>query len=270
VIEKNRFAGIFLSAVLLLSGTEAASSKHDPVKVRDTLFKCKILLNKNCNEVLFGLLKKINFTKNNEMLIPSLAICSLKHTGKPSKADREMFLKSMAASVNCVNKIITEHRRFVINVRNKKFRLTPREKEHFRMICEFYGTSKIDELLVRIAPVPVSLAVAQAALESGFGSDKHIHLNNAFFGMMKNSRQLYSFDSVFESTIAYAKTLNVNGCYRNFRKQRSSMIRNLQKIDGVKLSGYLQNYYVSKVYRQQVLTLIKEYSLDNLDRRLAA
>lgn len=255
-----------LFSLFLICGTQAENLR-DSRAIRDTLFKCKYVVQKRHTAIHTNILRGINFQKADSRTIPPLALNSVKKIDPSLKADREMFLKSIIAAIKCVNKIIMEHRDLVLLVKNQGMsQLSAAQKEKFDMICSFYRSSNINELLKRVAPVPVSLAAAQAALESGFGSDKYIHNANAYFGIMKNSKQLHSFDTLFESTIAYAKTLNVNSNYKQFREARSNMLNSSKKIDGIKLCAFIGKYCVKKEYRRKVITLIKEYNLTSLDQ----
>ncbi len=255
-----------LFSLFLICGTQAENLR-DSRAIRDTLFKCKYVVQKRHTAIHTNILRGINFQKADSRTIPPLALNSVKKIDPSLKADREMFLKSIIAAIKCVNKIIMEHRDLVLLVKNQGMsQLSAAQKEKFDMICSFYRSSNINELLKRVAPVPVSLAAAQAALESGFGSDKYIHNANAYFGIMKNSKQLHSFDTLFESTIAYAKTLNVNSNYKQFREARSNMLNSSKKIDGIKLCAFIGKYCVKKEYRRKVITLIKDYNLTSLDQ----
>ncbi len=252
------------------SGSNANSNEKADINsrmIRDELFKCKQLLNKNHATIHSNILRGINFQRADSRTIPPLALSNVRKINSASKTERELFLKHIVAAIKCVNKIIMEHRDLVILVKKQGIaHLSDAQKKKFHMICSFYRTSNIDELLKRVAPVPVSLAAAQAALESGFGSDKYIHGTNAYFGMMKNKTQLYSFDTVFEAAIAYAKTLNVNIYYKRFRNERFNLIKSSRKIDGIKLCAFIEKYCVKKEYRRKVISLIKEYNLTSFDQ----
>jgi uncharacterized FlgJ-related protein len=233
--------------------------------IRNKLFKYDLLLNSSHTNFHHIIIKKFCFSKSDKL--PAIALCSMEYACPSSKFNREIFLKSIACTVNCVNEIILEHRRLLRTViKNGIANLSEKEKSYFRMICSFYQSKEVNELLKRVAPVPLSMAVAQAALESGFCGSKYIFHRNAFFGMMESMTKLLEFDTVFESAIAYAKTLNVNTCYRKFREERMAMMKNSQKIDGVKLSNYLNRYSTEKKYVRRVLALIREYSLSDLDQ----
>ncbi|MDR3179534.1 MAG: glucosaminidase domain-containing protein [Holosporaceae bacterium] len=242
------------------------SAKTDSRTIRNKLFKYQAL-NRKHDAIYHEILKKISLQKDKR--IPGIALCSIKRTNSTSKTDREMFIKAMAAVLGYVNMIILEHRACVLAVHkknNKKIKLTEQEKEMFSMICSFYQSQDIDTLLKKVAPISVSLGVAQASLESGFGSSPIMHKNNAFFGMMLDKTRLLSFDTLFESAIAYAKTLNVHPHYKEFRESRNKMLYGSRTIDGTKLAETITKYCEKKVYKNRLLQLMKEYNLKSLDR----
>ncbi|GHU11873.1 hypothetical protein FACS189449_04260 [Alphaproteobacteria bacterium] len=264
----TRCCSFVVAAFLVVFSHPSVEAKGDARSVRNKLFKCH-LTNKSHDKIYHKILDDIKLDKTRNIAIPGIALCSVKRTKRTSKTDREMFIKAIAAVSNYVNQIIMEHRSFVIMVSKKmkaKIALTNSEQQTFDMICSFYQSENIDELLRRVVPVPSSLTVAQASLESGFGSHSAIHRKNAFFGMMQNSRKLLAFDTLLESVVAYTKTLNVNPCYKNFRKIRRKMLDGSQKIDGAKLSKALGQYAKSRNYNDQLQRLIREYNLATLDR----
>ncbi|MDR2068084.1 MAG: glucosaminidase domain-containing protein [Holosporaceae bacterium] len=254
-----------ISVVDLCCVETSVSSAKSSIKCRDRLFQCALvskILDRECH----GILRKIALRDGK---IPNFPLERIPLTDSQRQYDMDFFMKSIAATVNCVNKNILRQRKFVKLVQDKRrsgIQLTKGEEEYFAMICEFYQTKNIDDLLIRVAPVPVSLAVAQAALESGFGKDRTIHSMNAYFGLARTKDKLISFDSLYKSAVAYAKTLNVNLCYREFRRQRAAMISNSQKIDGAKLSPSLKLYGTDKNYRNSVQKIIIFHGLASLDR----
>jgi Bax protein len=226
------------------------------------------LVNRQHDVLYHHMLKGIDLKRNNNA-IPGIALCSVKRTDQSKSSDREAFMKAIVSVVNRINCIVLNHRLFVIAIRDKirvGIKLTEEENKKFQLICLFYQSNDIGALLEKIGPVSVSLAVAQASLESGFGSNEILHRNNAFFGMMMDKTRLYSFDTLFESVIAYVKTLNVHPCYRQFRLERNKMLASAQKIDGTKLVRYLGKYAEKKNYRSILSKMIECYNLHLLDR----
>lgn len=244
----------------------AISAKHDPKVVRRVLFKYELLLNKEHEPLIQKIIQEIDYTEL-KYISPRLALCSVKCATPSEKSNRETFIKSIAVIINCLNKIILEQRKFIKNVVVIKGynSLTEKEKNYFDMIASFYRTRDINKLLERVAPIPVSMAVAQAALESGFGSNKYMNSRNGIFGIMDTHDRLVEFDSVFEAAIAYMKSLNVNSFYKTFRKERNLMLAKSQKISGIRLCKYIGKYSSNVRYRKLLSSIIKEYELTALD-----
>ncbi|MDR1375422.1 MAG: glucosaminidase domain-containing protein [Holosporaceae bacterium] len=252
--------------LLEVSIVEVCCAKNSTEHV-SRLFQCAPV-GKILDREFHNILRKIAL-RNGE--IPNFPLEWIPRTNPKNQSDRDFFMKAIASTISCVNKNIMRQRKFVKLIRDKRHRgvkLTKGEEEYFAMICEFYQTKNIDYLLIRVAPVPVSLAVAQASLESGFGNDKTIHSMNAYFGLARTKSKLISFDSLYKSAIAYAKTLNVNLCYKEFRQQRAIMMSRSQKIDGAKLSPFLKLYGTDKNYRNLVQKIISFHGLTSLDRSI--
>jgi Bax protein len=189
-------------------------------------------------------------------------------TNSAIKEDRDFFMKAIASTIGKVNEIVMEQRKFILSIgekRQKRIELTAAEVEKWEKICSFYETHDFPELLRRVAPVPISLAVAQAIIESKYGSNRAIWRLNAYFGLMKSRTALLKFDSLFSSAVAYMKTLNVNRFYQEFRKQRRIMMKESGKIDGLKLVSFLKNYGVDKNYQKLVRQLMEQCKLSVFD-----
>jgi Bax protein len=230
--------------------------------VRDEIFHCDLVKESNDKEH-----HKILRDTDAYHIYP-LALRGIPRTDSESKKDRDFFVKAISAAIRKVNEFVLEQRKLVLLVQEKRRqsqKLTAEESVQFVKICHFYQTTNINELLLRVAPVPVSLAVAQAALESRFGSDKLIHKLNAYFGLAQSETRLVRFDTLFNSVIAYVKTLNVNPVYREFREQRAVMMKKEVKLDGVKLAAYIGKYGEDKNYRKLVSEIIRLHKLSALD-----
>ncbi len=126
-----------------------------------------------------------------------------------------------------------------------------------------------DELLRRVAPIPVSIALAQAAIESGWGQSRFALEGNALFGQwvwndklgIKAANQsdprasVRRFPDLLSSVRAYMFNLNSHRAYRAFREIRA---RHMDAPDQVSinevivgLSNYAQigDAYVDKIRR---------------------
>jgi len=119
---------------------------------------------------------------------------------------------------------------------------------------------QIQELLTRVDMVPPSLALAQAAHESGYAASGFAHSANALFGQwdwsadaLKPQQQskgmgnygIKSFDQPIDSVRAYIWNLNTHQAYAGFRKERAVQRGNatgLFVFNGAKLAGTLTFY----------------------------
>lgn len=63
---------------------------------------------------------------------------------------------------------------------------------------------------------PVKLAIAQAGLETGWGTHKPAVRRNNFFGLSKNGKHM-SFESAEDSIRVYVKSLSGNSAYSDLR-----------------------------------------------------
>jgi Bax protein len=104
--------------------------------------------------------------------------------------------------------------------------------------------------------IPVSLAIAQAAKETGWGTSRFAQEGNALFGQWTwsgeglkpkdagedKSHKVMKFNVLQASVRAYQRNLNTHSTYKDFRKARAEF-RDLGKsLDSLELSKYLNKY----------------------------
>lgn len=118
-------------------------------------------------------------------------------------------------------------------------------------------TTDIDDLLRRVDVVPPSLALAQAAEESGWGTSRFAREANALFGqrtftkgagLVPSNRddgeihEVVPFDRLLDSVAAYMANLNSHAAYKEFRLAREHQRRTHGFLDGYDLAGTLVRY----------------------------
>ena len=143
---------------------------------------------------------------------------------------------------------------------------------HYKVIDSIetdLDSAALEELLVRVDIIPVSLALAQGAEESGWGTSRFAGEGNALFGQwswdekaMKPEQQrrakgnygIASFETPLQSVMAHAQNLNTHRAYAGLRAKRAEMRRNGQSPTGRALAATLTSYsergeaYVKTLY----------------------
>ncbi len=122
---------------------------------------------------------------------------------------------------------------------------------------EPFSQAQFDELVKRVDIIPVSLALAQSAEESGWGTSRFASKGNALFGQwdfsgkgMRPKQQrkelgnygLARFDSPLDSVKSYMLNLNTSYAYEKLRILRQEMRQKDAKITGRKLVVALDKY----------------------------
>jgi len=149
------------------------------------------------------------------------------------------------------------------------------------------SSEHINALLLRVAPVPVSLALAQAAEESGWGTSRFAQEGNALFGQWewseslgiipiergdKESHSVRSFHTLMDSVEAYVQNLNTHWAYADFRQRREKILRDNKIPDGLHMAETLHRYSERDLaYVKSLQQIISYNNLRFLDRaRLAS
>ena len=132
-----------------------------------------------------------------------------------------------------------------------------------------------NELMLRVDAVPASLALAQAAVESGWGTSRFAKQGNALFGQWTKSggikaegsdARLASFDGPFYAIIGYMKNLNTHNAYGEFRESRAEMRANGEVPDGYGLATHLLSYAeTGQEYVDLLQNMIKSNDLSIAD-----
>ena len=206
---------------------------------------------------------------------------------KNTQLKKETFIKIVLPLVVAENEKIFADRKKLIVLSDKKFTTDP-EKQWIRQKLLEYKVKKGDlkELLVRMDIIPASIALAQAAKESGWGTSRFALEGNAIFGQWTWSGQgiapldrasnknhkILKFPILRASVKAYKNNLNTHKSYSKFREKRSQLRAKNKKISGLELTETLNNYaqtgseytkILNQIIRQNRLTDFEPVSLIN-------
>ena len=180
----------------------------------------------------------------------------LKFLGDTNKK-RELFIKIVLPLILDENRKITEDRKKLFKILGKNFNTVGERVWLKRRFKEYKIDDKdLAKLKMRMDVIPVSIALAQAANESGWGTSRFALEGNALFGQWtwskkgispKNkdpnkSHKVLQFQVLKASVTAYKNNLNTHNAYKEFRETRAQIRENGTQITGLDLIKYLKNY----------------------------
>ena len=204
-----------------------------------------------------------------------------------SRLKKDTFIKIVLPLIVAENERILADRKKLKRVYKKK-NTTDLEKQWLRQKLLEYKVKKgnMEELLIRVDIIPTSIALAQAAKESGWGTSRFALEGNAIFGQWTWSGQgiapldrasnknhkILKFPILRASVKAYQNNLNTHKSYTSFRNKRSSMREKDKYISGLELTSTLKNYaqtgseyikILNQIIRQNRLTDFEPVRLVN-------
>ncbi len=201
---------------------------------------------------------------------------------------KRVFFKTVLPLVLEANKLILRDRQRILKIKHQKVKtgkVSAVDKLWLAVISEKYKIKQDDFSLIlrHVDIIPPSMALAQAAEESGWGTSRFVLEGNALFGQYTFGSQyslipkerdagkahsIRTFASLLEAVRSYAHNLNTHRAYRKFRTAREIMRRNGREITGNKLIVQLTNYSErGKKYINSIRSIINVNRLNNLDKK---
>ena len=198
-----------------------------------------------------------------------------------TKKRKEFFIQIVLPLVLKENNNIRLDRKMLFNIINKSNN-TQLEKKWLEKKYKQYGviSKDLSVLKVRMDEVPVSLAIAQAAKETGWGTSRFAQEGNALFGQWtwsgeglkpkeadeNKGHKVMKFNVLQASVRAYQRNLNTHQSYENFRLARAQLRDAGKKLDSIILSQFLDNYAeTGNQYVEVLQKIIKQNNLKDFD-----
>ena len=204
----------------------------------------------------------------------------LKNIQSPKKR-KKLFIKIVLPLIIEENLRIRFDRKKLFQILNKNNTST-RDKAWLELKFNQYGITNNDlsKLKIRMDEIPVSLAIAQAAKETGWGSSRFAQEGNALFGQWTWSgegikpldvekdkkHKVAKFKILKASVRAYQRNLNTHPSYKEFRIERAIQRDNNEKLDSLKLVKFLEKYAeTGKDYTEVLKKIINQNALTDFD-----
>ena len=198
-----------------------------------------------------------------------------------TKKKRELFIKIVLPLILDENEKILEDRKKLFKILGKNFNTVGERVWLKRRFKEYkIDDQDLSKLKIRMDIIPVSIALAQAANESGWGTSRFALEGNALFGQWtwskkgispKNkdpdsSHKILQFQILKASVKAYKNNLNTHNAYQEFREVRAQLRQENKKITGLALTKYLKKYAaIGEKYVAILEDIIEKNSLADFD-----
>ena len=176
---------------------------------------------------------------------------------KSTQKKKDTFIKIVMPLILDENSKILEDRKKLFKILNKPSN-TRGEKVWLKRRFNDYKIKNEDiaELKIRMDIVPTSVAIAQAAKESGWGTSRFALEGNAIFGQWTwdgqgiaplkrdgdKNHKILKFPILRASVKAYKNNLNTHKSYSKFREKRKTLRDKKRNITGLALTNTLKNY----------------------------
>jgi Bax protein len=171
---------------------------------------------------------------------------------EPVELRKALFIKLMLPLILAENESILADRMRLLQAREWQqagLRIPPNERAFLADLARRYGVNAgdLDELALRVDAVPTSLALAQAALETGWGTSRLATNGQALFGQIAlrgDNRAVVTrtFEQLADAVSAYASNLNTHRAYGEFRARRHASRVSGHAPSGLELAGQLVAY----------------------------
>ena len=197
------------------------------------------------------------------------------------KKRKEFFIQIILPLILEENKKINLDRKRLFSIINKSNNSSSEKKWLDRKYKQYGIPSKdLSELKIRMDIIPVSLAIAQAAKETGWGTSRFAQQGNALFGQWtwsgeglkpkeaeKNEgHKVMKFNILQASVRAYQRNINTHSSYQDFRLARAKLRDSDEPLDSMILSSYLDKYAeTGNQYVKVLQKIIKQNDLKDFD-----
>ena len=198
-----------------------------------------------------------------------------------TKKRKEFFIQIILPLILKENNNIRVDRKRLFNIINKSNN-TELEKKWLSQKYKQYGipSKDLSVLKIRMDEIPVSLAIAQAAKETGWGTSRFALEGNALFGQWtwsgeglkpkesekSEGHKVMKFNVLQASVRAYQRNLNTHSSYQEFRFARAKLRDEGKELDSLILSEFLNKYAeTGEKYVEVLQQIIEQNNLKDFD-----
>ena len=198
-----------------------------------------------------------------------------------SKKRKDLFIQIILPLVIKENNNIKLDRKKLFSILNKS-KNTKSEKVWLNSKFKQYGvvSKDLSTLKIRMDEVPVSMAIAQAAKETGWGTSRFAIEGNALFGQWtytgegikpadsesESTHKVMKFKILQASVRAYQRNLNTHSSYKRFRLARAELRDKNKNLNSIILADFLDKYAETGLEYVRILKqIISQNNLTDFD-----
>ena len=198
-----------------------------------------------------------------------------------TKQRKDFFIQIVLPLILKENNNIRLDRKRLFSIINKSNN-TKLEKKWLEKKYKQYGvpSKELSILKIRMDEIPVSLAIAQAAKETGWGTSRFAQEGNALFGQWtwsgeglkpkdadkSKGHKVMKFNVLQASVRAYQRNLSTHSSYKNLRKARAELRDKGLPLDSLLLVKFLNQYAeTGEKYVDVLQKIIKQNNLKDFD-----
>ena len=201
------------------------------------------------------------------------------------KEKKDLFIKFLLPLILKKNEELKNARERLLNIQKKiekNQKLSDDENKFFEYIQQEYKTETgdINDILVKLDEISVSMALGQAIQETGWGESRFLIKGNSIFaewtwggeGMLPRARKtglihrIKTFPTLYDSVDSYANNLNRTRYYAGFRRMRARLREQEKPLFGRWLMSSMIRYSTEKdKYILDVKRIIRDNNLDDFN-----
>jgi Bax protein len=197
-----------------------------------------------------------------------------------SSERKKRFIETILPSILIVKHRREQDRLLAIAI-SQKFYPTRLERRFMRELRESYRAKDFDDLLLKLQTHPNSVVIAQAALESAWGTSNVFLQTNNLFGVWsfredepryhavtrRGGKKIFvrTYESIYASIDDYFRVVAIGKAFENFRKTRLDTNDSIALVALLELYSEQRGEYVDKlryVIESNDLTRFDDYSID--------
>ena len=253
---------------------------EQPKAGNDTIVLSSYILLGECFDSLDFKLEDSRTSKK----VPDIRVMNIHSSIKSLDVDdkKRAFISSILLATVSVNDEIHQNRDTIAGILQKE--TSQRTEPEIQLLNTILSECRVkpeqeDQLLEHYDILPISLVIAQAILESAWGTSHFAITGNSLFGehMSHSAKGKYiqaegsdirlrAFNTIEGSVKGYIHNINRNPAYKGLRRSRSAMREKGTHLDGIALASTEDHYSeLGHAYTERIITVINYNKLNEYD-----